>query len=199
MLRMKNSELGKSFDSFADDLLSERTTRPLVIVGASKIDVLLGEILRGSLLPKISKPKEPDELLDRDTGPLTTFSSRIKMCRRMGLIDETMYLALEKLRTIRNQSAHNIAFDDAKSPIRDLFLEFKKHIVTRVSFQFTKERFFDTLPLQPIEEWQCLLLTICAVLEAIRVKVKPITGNKRAMNASWRWPLGNLLYRRTSD
>ncbi|MGC9224730.1 MAG: hypothetical protein ACP5E2_12435 [Terracidiphilus sp.] len=87
------------FDEFAEDLLTERTARPLVIIGASKVDAMLLEVLRGFLLPKTSGPKDGDELLERDPGPLGTFSSRIKMCRRLGLIDPTLHLALEKLRT----------------------------------------------------------------------------------------------------
>src|SRR5712691_1713619 len=110
MQKPKASEL---FDVFAEDLLAERSARPLVIVGASKVDHLLFEMLRIFLLPKIAKAKDQDELLEGDT-PLATFSARIKMCRRLGLIDETLYVALERLRALRNLSAHSISFDDAQ-------------------------------------------------------------------------------------
>lgn len=52
MRKTKNSEI---FDSFAEDLLAERGVRPLLIVGASKVDHLLLEILRSYFLPKIAK------------------------------------------------------------------------------------------------------------------------------------------------
>jgi DNA-binding MltR family transcriptional regulator len=94
---MASAQKPSLFDDFAEDLLEERSVRPLIIVGASKVDHLLREILSSHLLPKIAKKDEPDELLEGDR-PLSTFSSRIKLCYRLGLIDKTMYTALEKLR-----------------------------------------------------------------------------------------------------
>jgi hypothetical protein len=182
MQRPKTSEL---FDLFAEDLLAERSARPLVIVGASKVDHLLFEILRTFLLPKIAKGKDHDELLEADT-PLATFSARIKMCRRLGLIDETLYLALERLRTLRNLSAHSISFNDAKSPVREHLAELRRQVVNRESYRLTKDRFFDSAPLQAIEEWQCLLLTLCVLLEAIRERVAPTSGNKSALSIAAR-------------
>ncbi|MBI2816294.1 MAG: hypothetical protein HYX72_05110 [Acidobacteria bacterium] len=175
---LKTSEL---FDAFADDLLAERNPRPLVIIGASKVDDLLFEMLRVFLLPKIAKEKDQDELLEGDT-PLATFSARIKMCRRLGLIDKTLYLALERLRALRNLSAHSVSFDDAKSPVREHLAELRKQIASRSSYRLTKDRYFDSTSLQAIEEWQCLLLTLCVLLEAIRGKVGPTSGDKNALS-----------------
>jgi len=169
------------FDIFADDLLAERSARPLVIIGASKVDHLLSEILRIFLLPKIAKTKDQDELLDGDT-PLATFSARIKLCRRLGLIDHTMYLGLERLRVLRNFSAHSVAFDYAKSPVGDHLAELRKHVSSRRSYRWTKERYFNDATLNPIEELQCLLLTLCVLLEAIRNKIRPTRGNKSSLS-----------------
>jgi len=168
------------FDVFAEDLLAERSPRPLVIVGASKVDDLLFGILRVFLLPKIAEPRNQDELLEGDT-PLATFSARIKMCRRLGLIDETLYLALERLRALRNFSAHSISFDDAKSPVREHLAELRRQIASRSSYTLTRERYFDSATLQGVEELQCLLLTLCVLLEAIRQKVRPTSANKSAL------------------
>ncbi len=174
--RAKSSEL---FDAFAEDLLAERSARPLVIIGASRIDDLLGEMLRVFLLPK--RAKDQDELLEGDT-PLSTFSARIKMCRRLGFIDETLYLAIDRLRTLRNLSAHSISFDHSKPPVRDHLAELRKHIAGRRSYEWTKETYFDKVSLQPVEELQCLLLTLCVLLEAVREKVRPTSGNKKALS-----------------
>jgi len=171
---------GELFDEFADDLLAERGVRPLIIVGASKVDDALVEILRRFLLPKISKANGQDELLD-GARPLGTFSARIKTCRRLGLIDETLYCALERLRSVRNLCAHSIWFDASKSPARDHLAELSKHVTNRRSYKLTKERYFNNSLLQPIEEWQCLLLTLCVLLEAIREKVKSTRGSKVAL------------------
>jgi len=113
---------------------------------------------------------------------MATFSARIKMCRRLGLIDETLYLALERLRDLRNLSAHSISFDDAKSPVREHLAELRKQIASRSSYRLTKKRYFDSTNLQAIEEWQCLLLTLCVLLEMIRGKVVPTSGNKSALS-----------------
>ena len=172
------------FDAFAEDLLTERDARPLVIIGSSKVDGLLFEILSQFFLPKISKPKEQDELFERDPGPLSTFSSRIKTCRRLGLIDNSFYGVLEQLRDLRNMSAHSVVFDETKSPVREKLAELKKRIISRKSYKLTKERYFGIEPLKQIEEWQCLLLTLCVLLEAIRKTVKQTLGNKNSMRIS---------------
>jgi hypothetical protein len=174
----------EAFDEFAEDLLTERAVRPLVIVGASRVDLLLLEALRSYLLPKTSKPKEKDELLERDTGPLATFSSRIKICRRLGLIDETLFVTLEKLRSLRNASAHSVAFAEAESPIREYFAEFKKTVDGRKSYKLVRKRYFEDGKLDKIEEWQCLLLTVCVLLEAVRERVRQTSGNKVTMRIS---------------
>jgi hypothetical protein len=175
----------EQFDSFADDLLAERSVRPLIIIGASRVDDLLQEILRAFLLPKIGSGKTQDELLEGDT-PLGTFSARIKVCRRLGLIDATLYRALERLRTLRNFSAHSISFNDAKSPVREHLAELRNQVVGRHSYQLTRQSYFDSGPLEAIEEWQCLLLTLCVLLELIREKLKRISGNKKTLRIAAR-------------
>ncbi len=165
------------FDSFADDLLSEKGVRPLVLVGASKIDLLLMKIIEGYLLPKISRPREQDELLGIDY-PLGTFSSRIRMCRRLGFLDETLYAALEKVRTLRNLCAHSINFDHRQSPVRDHIVDLRKAMSTRESFKLTRQKYFMEESLSNTEELQCLLLTVCVLLQGIlnlNVKVSPNT------------------------
>jgi hypothetical protein len=173
------------FDLFADDLLAERNARPLIIVGAAKIDDLLLEMLRAHLLPKMAKAKDQDELLEGDT-PLSTFSARIKICRRLGLIDGTLYVALERLRAIRNLCAHSISFDHAKSPTREYYFDLKKHIVDRGSYLLTRKRYFASEVLAEIEELQCLLLTLCVLLEAIRQRLRTTKGNRTTLQIAAR-------------
>jgi hypothetical protein len=105
MVPMQSISTSDLFDAFAEDLLAERASCPLVIIGASKVDNLLLEILSLHLLPKRAKKRDQDELLEGDR-PLATFSARIKMCYRLGLIGESLYLSIETLRALRNASAH---------------------------------------------------------------------------------------------
>lgn len=157
------------FDDFADDFLAEKVPRLMIIVGSSKVDTLLFEVLAAYLLPKRAKPREQDELLEGDR-PLGTFSSRIKMCYRLGIIDESLYLVLETLRSIRNESAHSVAFDAGQSPVREHVSELRKQVAPRLSYEWTRERYFAKPSLSKPEELQCLLLTICVLLEGIRTK-----------------------------
>ena len=177
---IKNPKTSERFDAFAEDLLAERSARPLVIVAASKVDHLLLEALRRFLLPKIARANDQDELLEGYT-PLGTLGARIKMCRRLGLIDESLYVTLERLRALRNLSAHAISFDATQSPAREHFSELRKRIASRDSYCLTKERYFGSGFLQPMEEMQCLMLTLCVLLEAIRDAVVPTLGNKHAL------------------
>lgn len=172
--------ISDQFDTFAEDLLEERVPRPLIIIGASRVDDLLFQILAKYLLPKKAKPKDQDELLEGDRA-LATFSARIKLTYRLGLIDETLYVALEQLRNLRNLSAHSVAFDIIKSPARDHLTELRKSINHRQSFCLTRERYFDNTNLTIIEELQCLLLTLCVLLEAIQIKISKIQGNKHLL------------------
>lgn len=173
------------FDVFADDLMQESNVRLLVIVGTSKVDYLLFEILSLFLLTKHAKVKEQDELLEGD-APLATFSARIKMCSRLGLIDETLYITLEQLRKLRNLSAHQISFDVAKSPVREHLSELRRQIASRQSFRLTRERYFNNVVFKPFEELQCLLLTLSILLEAIRKKTIVTRGNKSTKSISSR-------------
>ena len=171
------------FDDFAEVLRVERKVRPLFIVGASKVDDLLLQILRVHHLPKRSAGKNEDELLE---GDKCTFSMRIKMCHRLGIIDETLYLSLERLKSIRNKCAHTVALDHAASPLREHFSEFRRSLAGRASYRLTKKRYFEYEFANPIEEWQCLLLTICVLLEAVRVNMVPTKGNTKTLKISAR-------------
>lgn len=182
---MQANSPGDLFDAFAEDLLGERTPRPLVIVGASKVDTLLFEILSSYLLPKRAKTKDQDELLEGDR-PLATFSARIKICYRLRLIDESLYLSLETLRALRNRSAHSITFDINKSPMRERVAELRKGVGGRNSFLLTKERYFGSDSLTKVLELQCLLLTLCVILEAIREKISITSGSKAALSIATR-------------
>lgn len=182
---MHPMSLTSAFDDFADDFLAERTPRLMIIVGASKVDALLYGILAAYLLPKRAKSREQDELLEGDR-PLGTFSSRIKICYRLAIVDESLYLVLETLRSIRNASAHSIAFDTGKSPIREHISELRKRVEPRSSYKWTRERYFANSSLSTVEEVQCLLLTICVLLEGVRKKTTRTKANKTTMAISKR-------------
>lgn len=88
---------------FSEEFYSE-SERAAVIVGASKIDEILERLISKVLLPMAEKE---DELFGNEK-PLGTFSSKINIAYRLGLIDLEMRRALHIYRKIRNDFSHNI-------------------------------------------------------------------------------------------
>jgi hypothetical protein len=84
---------------------AKETDRAAVIVAASMLDELLRSILVAKLVPVSSST---DELFDGANAPLGTFSARIEMAYRVGLISVKFSRDLHLVRRIRNDFAHNI-------------------------------------------------------------------------------------------
>jgi DNA-binding MltR family transcriptional regulator len=168
------------FDLFVEDFLGEKLPRPIIIVGASKID----DLLYGVLSKLFLDPHDPkkDELLKGD-NPLTTFSSRIKICYRLGLIDISLFRVLEKVRALRNLCAHSVEFDIKKSPVREHYNDLKRYISHRNSYTLTKSRFFND-NFSDAKELQCLFVTICVILESIHSTIEKAKGNIATLKIS---------------
>ena len=83
----------------------DESDRAAVVLGVSNLDNLLYQLLEGFLQPNTGKK---DELLEGDS-PLSTFSARIHMCYRLGLIDSEFTRALHLVRKIRNSFAHQVS------------------------------------------------------------------------------------------
>jgi hypothetical protein len=97
-LKERASEMGKFVLG-----LAEEGERSAVVLGASRADALLEELLRTALK---RHPGGSDNLFDPDR-PLGTFSARIALAFRMGVIDDSCGHALQMLRKIRNDFAHS--------------------------------------------------------------------------------------------
>ena len=91
------------FKAFANEFRSE-SDRAAVILGAAKLDLLLFQILQRAFKPVPSR----DELLEGDC-PIGTFSARIAVTHRLGLIDSDFARALNLVRKIRNSFAHELS------------------------------------------------------------------------------------------
>jgi hypothetical protein len=145
------------FDDFADELSNERQPRALIILVGAQIDELLREILIASLLEAKEYPKK-DEPLDVE-APLSTFSSRIKMVYRLGIIDEPLQRVLDKFRDLRNNAAHWIAFGIAETSLKDRLSEFQRVMKSRRAYRLTVRKFFGGRnDLSSFEELQPALL-----------------------------------------
>lgn len=136
----KNTEFERDKQDFADFFgeLSGESDRAIATLGAAKLDYILQQILSNCLLPDTSGD---DDLLG-DNAPLNSFSAKIRMTRRLGLVDEYFARALHQVRKIRNIFAHEVRGGSLDSPIhRDrieqlvapmkndsLFLEVREHM-----------------------------------------------------------------------
>lgn len=94
----------QEFQKFLNEFKNE-SDRAAVILGAAKLDILLYQLLTKFL---ITSPTGTDELFDGD-APLGTFSSKINLAYRLGLIDKNFSKAMHLIRKIRNSFAHEIS------------------------------------------------------------------------------------------
>lgn len=126
-------------------LLSRESDRGCVLVGGAMLDEILSSLLRGFFV----RDSGATETLLGPNGALSTFSSRINLCRALGLITEPVFRDLERIRTIRNQAAHfdrrsergfDFSFDDVSVADRCRALasipaEIRQGVATRVLFE----------------------------------------------------------------
>jgi DNA-binding MltR family transcriptional regulator len=91
--------------------------RAAAIVGGAFLDVLLTELLQANFVPD---PKNDDKIF-QGNGCLATFSSRIDLSYRLGLIAKQEHRALHTIREIRNKFAHQLdAVAFARQDLRSL-------------------------------------------------------------------------------
>lgn len=127
------------FERFTNEFKTE-SDRAAVILGASQLDLLLYQLLEGFMIPN---PSAKDELLEGD-GPLATFSSRINVCYRLGLIDAEFARALHLVRRIRNSFAHEVSGVSLDSGShRDRIKELVSPLVNNWAFPNILENNFD--------------------------------------------------------
>jgi DNA-binding MltR family transcriptional regulator len=79
--------------------------RAAVILVASILDETLQTLLKSHLVPI---PNSDDSLFDNATSPLSTFSAKIDICYRIGLISGKFSRDIHIVRKIRNSFAHDI-------------------------------------------------------------------------------------------
>jgi DNA-binding MltR family transcriptional regulator len=124
-LKLLNTELGGTSD------------RSCVITAASIIDHLLQELLRAKLVPNSSSN---DSLFDGANAPMGTFSARIDLAYRIGLISGQFARDLHLIRRMRNDLAHSIVGRTFEDPgVADQVLHLLKSlaIAERCPFMLT--------------------------------------------------------------
>jgi hypothetical protein len=89
---------------FMDFLLefSAESDRAAVVLAAAKLDLTLRELLEIAILPCTTRS---DDLFDA-MGPLSSFSAKIDLAYRLGLVDAELAHSLHTIRKLRNDFAH---------------------------------------------------------------------------------------------
>lgn len=90
---------------FLRDEFDKESDRAAVILVASLIDECLTALLKGHLVPIA---QSQDALFDSATAPLATFSAKIDMAHRVGLLSAKLCRDIHLVRKIRNSFAHDI-------------------------------------------------------------------------------------------
>lgn len=108
--------------NFLLEQFKKESDRAAVILVASMIDELLGILLKSYL---VAIPSADDALFDNATSPLATFSAKVDISYRIGLISGKFARDIHIVRKIRNSFAHDIygcSFENGsvKSRIKEL-------------------------------------------------------------------------------
>jgi DNA-binding MltR family transcriptional regulator len=117
---------------------AKESDRACVIVAGAMLDELLRSLLLAYLVPTTTSD---DPLFDTVNAPLATFSARIEIAFRCGIISQRFARDLHLVRKIRNDFAHNIQgcnFDDTRVRSRVLALSRSNSIIHRSPKQFPK-------------------------------------------------------------
>lgn len=94
-------------------ILSEESDKGAVLVASSVIEEALKELIQSRLL--VSKSKN-DLLFDGEGAPLSTFSSRIELAWRIGVINDVHRDTLTIFRRLRNEFAHDVQTNSISDP-----------------------------------------------------------------------------------
>ena len=108
MAKKSKKQPVKNIEHWADILRDEfegESERACVIIAASLLDNALFSLLQARLAPCSTNT---DTLFDGANAPLSTFSSRIEVSYRLGLLSARFCRDLHLVRRIRNEFAHNV-------------------------------------------------------------------------------------------
>jgi hypothetical protein len=98
------AEIGNEISVLVVGMMKEGE-RAAVVVGAARLELALERLLTRSMQ---LHPGGSDNLFDPDR-PLGTFSAKISLAFRLGLLDKKVESALQLVRKIRNDFAHSVS------------------------------------------------------------------------------------------
>lgn len=162
-----------NFEAFVNEFKNE-SDRAAVVLGASKLDQLLGMLLERFLLPCTNGT----DSLFANNGPLGTFSSKIDICFRLGLINAEFSKSIHLVRRIRNSFAHEVygaklSEGSHKDRVRSLAAPFKDH----GWYTFFRYKYFEN-----VDEDRAVFSSVLGImivrLDAAVYGVKPVSDKE---------------------
>lgn len=174
------------FEEFVGQFRAE-SDRAAVILGAAKLDYLLFQLVDRALVPNYSKD---DDLLD-DNRPLSSFSARISLAYRLGMIDASFAKALHLVRKIRNEFAHkipNTRLDIA--PHRDRIRELAAHVGNKDIVAKIKRAYF--------EEKQGPSAEFFAVVTMMVARLDTLFANTISIDSTKAWGIHPVKSKKSS-
>jgi hypothetical protein len=138
--------------------------RGAVLLGAARLDLALEKLLKAAMQPHVGGD---DNLFDSDR-PLNTFSAKIALSFRLGLIDKQVKHALQMIRKVRNDFAHS--FEDSsladhahRSRLSKPHAEARKG---RIWVQIAPILEKETQVPAELRDYVCLVVTLVSFMEA---------------------------------
>jgi hypothetical protein len=166
--------MAKSFD------LALESDRGAVIVGAALLEAELDDLLNAEFdSRKVSKAIR-DRIFSLN-GPLSSYSSKILVCRSFSLISEKSFHDLEKIRKLRNDFAHGTFEVDFSEKTLVGRIE-ELHCVKEAAKGFEGKRY--TLNSEPkLPEWEmrskgylkCAKAVFCLGVQHLIIDMKAFT------------------------
>lgn len=125
------------WNDFFRDEFSKESERASVIVAAAMLEQALEALLKNALVPI---PGDEDAIFDGPYAPLASFSAKIDIAFRIGLIPPSYAKSLHLVRRIRNSFAHDVTGCSVEdSAVRNRTLELVRLVGTvENDFEFRK-------------------------------------------------------------
>lgn len=91
---------------FRHQMLLEESDRGCVLIGAAALDSALELALRALFSASASIRKKSVDPLLGPNGPLSSYWSKTQLLNSLGMLPESIYRDLERIRRVRNRFAH---------------------------------------------------------------------------------------------
>ena len=160
---------------------SKESDKAAVIMGIEKLDNLLFQILNKIFMPN---PSQKDDLFDTD-APISTFSAKINICYRLGIIDNLATKSLNLMKRIKtdmiNEKANaSLTSGAAADRVRELLsnLNYNQELIEFVQV-------FEVDSDDPGVRYRLLLVFFITKLTIIRDTISPLYYKEPKFNLSY--------------